>query len=140
MDQQVKVRGYRIELGEIEFVLREHHAVIDAAVTVIDQDGVGKRIVAYVVYVEGASTTVGDLRDFLKAKLPDYMIPHIFLQLDSLPRTPNSKLDRRRLPEPGAVLNEREKVARILARLRQLSDEDADKEAKALLAQRRMSI
>lgn len=140
MDQQVKMRGYRIELGEIEFVLKGHHAVLDAAVTVIDQEGAGKRIVAYVVYVEGSSTRGGELRDFLKTKLPDYMIPHIFLQLDSLPRTPNGKLDRRRLPEPGAVLNEREKVARILARLRQISDEDADKEAKALLAPRRMSI
>ncbi|HAF13803.1 MAG TPA: non-ribosomal peptide synthetase [Blastocatellia bacterium] len=99
VDHQVKIRGFRIELGEIEAVLREHSFVRDVAV--VARQG---KLVAYVV---GSAEQLGDgaklwseLRGFIKAKLPEYMSPAIFVELDALPLTPSGKVDRRALPIP----------------------------------------
>jgi amino acid adenylation domain-containing protein/non-ribosomal peptide synthase protein (TIGR01720 family) len=95
LDAQVKVRGYRIELGDVEAALAEHPGVARAVVTV--RDG---QLVAYVV---GAAPSVADLRAHLAQRLPGYMIPARFAQLDALPLTPNGKIDRKALPAPGAA-------------------------------------
>ena len=99
IDNQVKVRGFRIELGEIETVLIAHPQVSEAVV--IDSDDLTgfKRLVAYVV-TRSESEIKQQLRSFLKQKLPDYMIPSVFVILDALPLTPNGKVDRRALPTP----------------------------------------
>ncbi|MDR4495603.1 MAG: amino acid adenylation domain-containing protein [Nitrospirales bacterium] len=100
MDRQVKLRGYRIELGEIEAVLAEHPAV-QAAVAVVREDTPGeKQLVGYVVSRQEAAPTVRDLREFLQARLPGYMVPGMFVVLEALPLTPNGKVDRRALPHP----------------------------------------
>jgi aspartate racemase len=106
MDQQVKLRGYRIEPGEIEATLREHAAVQDAVVIVRDSAEGNKTLVGYVVVDSNDAALQDDklaaeLKSFLKKKLPDYMVPGYFVELDQLPLTPNGKIDRKALPEPG---------------------------------------
>ena len=107
IDNQVKVRGFRIELGEIETVLVTHPQVSEAVV--IDSEDIpgSKRLVAYVVTGE-KSEIKNQLRSFLKQKLPDYMIPSVFVILDALPLTPNGKVDRRALPKPDTARHELE--------------------------------
>jgi amino acid adenylation domain-containing protein len=100
-DFQVKIRGYRIELGEIETALAGHPAVRETRV-IQREDQIGdKQLAAYIVPRPEHSFTPIELRAFLKARLPDYMIPSAFMSLDSLPLTPNGKLDRAALPAPG---------------------------------------
>lgn len=94
-DEQVKIRGYRVELGEIESTLREHPQVRDVAVIVRQQPEGDKRLVAFVV--PRNEITIEAVRNFLKARLPDFMIPSSFSLLDSLPLSPNGKVDRRAL-------------------------------------------
>jgi amino acid adenylation domain-containing protein len=96
-DHQVKIRGYRIELGEIETVLNQHPAVQEALVIVHEVEAGYKRLAAYLVPVEGQEPSGQDLRGFLKQNLPDYMIPSVFILLETLPLTPNGKLDRKAL-------------------------------------------
>ena len=100
MDEQVKVRGFRIELGEIESVLTEHESVTEAVVIALEDKGSEKRLVAYVVTAPGTSSNTSDLRNHLKERLPDYMIPSAFVYLDALPLTSHVKIDRRALPAP----------------------------------------
>ncbi|AUI58295.1 non-ribosomal peptide synthetase [Amycolatopsis sp. BJA-103] len=90
VDDQVKIRGFRIEPGEVEAVLRRHPAVTDT--TVAARDG---RLVAYVV-----GDTEG-LRDWLRERLPDHLVPTAYVALDVLPLTRNGKVDKRALPAPG---------------------------------------
>ncbi len=98
VDQQVKVRGHRIELGEIESALRQHSAVRDCVVSLSEVAANDQRLIAYVVLDSQNSTLAGELRQFLAAKLPDYMMPAAFVQLEKLPLTPNGKVDRKALP------------------------------------------
>jgi amino acid adenylation domain-containing protein len=101
LDSQVKLHGYRIELGEIEATLKRHPAV-RAAVALIRQDTPGdQRLVAYVVPSSPAGADMAALRDYLRGKLPAAMIPAAFVALETLPTTPNGKLDRRALPAPA---------------------------------------
>ncbi|HKV13155.1 MAG TPA: amino acid adenylation domain-containing protein [Thermoanaerobaculia bacterium] len=103
IDHQVKVRGFRIELGEVEETLRRHPAVADAAVAARD-DLSDRRLVAYVTARPGApAPSPGALRAALREALPDSMVPSVFVLLDSLPRTPNGKVDHRALPAPEAA-------------------------------------
>jgi acyl carrier protein len=99
IDNQVKIRGYRIELGEVEAVLSQHPGVLEAVVVARD-DALDKRLVAYVVHRPGVDISANELRGFLKQKLPEYMIPSVFIVLDALPLTPNGKVDRKALPAP----------------------------------------
>ncbi len=110
IDQQVKIRGFRIELGEIESLLRNHHGLQDAAVIAReDQPGV-KRLVAYVVPDPDNPPSNAELRSYLLEKLPDYMVPGIFMRLEALPINPNGKLDRKALPVPDQSRPELEKA------------------------------
>ncbi len=99
IDQQVKIRGYRIELGEIESVLQQHSAIRETAVIARADESDNKRLIAYFVPHQ-PTIAVSDLRNFLKQKLPDYMIPSAFVQLKKLPLTSNGKVDRQALPDP----------------------------------------
>jgi amino acid adenylation domain-containing protein/thioester reductase-like protein len=98
-DQQVKIRGFRIELGEIEATLTKHPAVRESAIAVHPDGRGGKRLVAYLVLRQDASApSATDLRAFLAGKLPEYMVPAVFVPLAALPLTPNGKVDRKALP------------------------------------------
>jgi amino acid adenylation domain-containing protein len=99
-DQQVKIRGLRIELGEIETALSEHEEVREAVATVRKNEAGDERLVAYVVREHESAPSASELRTFLTAKLPDYMVPQAFVMLDTMPLTPNGKTDRRALPAP----------------------------------------
>jgi amino acid adenylation domain-containing protein len=100
MDNQVKIRGYRIELSEIEVTLKHHPSVREAVVIARDDVAGDKRLVAYLIASPAQHPAPQQLRDFLKEKLPEYMIPNVFMFLKSLPRTPSGKVDRRALPVP----------------------------------------
>lgn len=100
-DHQVKIRGFRIELGEIETALLEHPAVSECAVMVTQDEFGDKRLAAYFSPAKGPNTTVAELRDFLKTKLPDYMVPSSFVPLVALPLSANGKIDRKALPAPN---------------------------------------
>ncbi|HEY0793552.1 MAG TPA: amino acid adenylation domain-containing protein [Chthoniobacterales bacterium] len=100
LDDQVKVRGFRIEPGEIEAALKTHPGVRDAVVVLWGQTGEEKRLVAYAVG-EAAALPQQSLREYLKAKLPDYMVPSAVVVLDRWPLNAYGKVDRRALPEPA---------------------------------------
>ncbi len=104
IDDQVKIRGFRIELGEIEAVLARHPTVRESVVVVREDESGDKRLVAHVVPQIEQSAQVGELRQFLKTKLPDYMVPNAIVILESLPLTPSGKIDRRALPVPDSQL------------------------------------
>ena len=108
-DHQVKIRGFRIELGEIESALRQHPTVRESIV-VAEEDATGeKRLVAYVVGERGLPPTSNELRNFLKAKLPEHLLPAAFVALEALPLTANGKVDRRALPASNRTRPELEK-------------------------------
>jgi amino acid adenylation domain-containing protein len=131
IDNQVKIRGFRIEPGEIEARLREHPAVRETLVLACEDASVtpssnrtDKRLVAYVIAGPEPAPGVQELRDFLKEKLPEYMIPSAFVFLASLPLTPNGKVDRKALPLPDRnraeseiIVAPRDETETILCRL-----------------------
>lgn len=100
-DDQIKIRGFRIEPAEIERAIQQHSAVLEAAVVASRDESGRNRLVAYVVFRSGEKATVDELRKFLTARLPQYMVPSVFMPLEALPKTPNGKVDRRALPVPG---------------------------------------
>lgn len=97
-DHQVKIRGLRIELGEIESTIREYAGVADCVAVVKKYSESVTVIVAYVVCKPDLSLPA--LKDYLRSRLPDYMIPNRFERIEELPLTPSGKADRRALPEP----------------------------------------
>ncbi len=99
-DFQVKVQGYRIELGEIEALLQRHEGVENCAVTVREDRPGEKRLVGYAVRKTGLHLSSAELREYLRAKLPEYMVPATLVFMDRFPITPNGKVDRKALPAP----------------------------------------
>jgi amino acid adenylation domain-containing protein len=98
-DEQVKIRGYRVEPGEVTQVLNQHPAIAASAVVAGEDSDGGKRLLGYVVPRE-ENITAGALRGFLLERLPDYMIPGVFVQVSALPVTAHGKVDRSALPAP----------------------------------------
>lgn len=99
IDHQVKVGGFRIELGEIESVLHQHPTVKEAAVIARAVEGGDNELIGYVVPQADNTVSAADLRQYLKSKLPVYMVPAKFVKLPALPLNPNGKVDRKALPE-----------------------------------------
>ncbi|KAF9903897.1 hypothetical protein EC991_003234, partial [Linnemannia zychae] len=107
-DHQVKIRGFRIELGEIEARFSEH-PLVSESVVIAQGEGSNKRLIAYVItstdhqdiQVPYESQLSMTLRSHLLSRLPEYMVPAVFVRMDVFPLTPNGKLDRRALPSPG---------------------------------------
>jgi amino acid adenylation domain-containing protein len=98
-DAQVKIRGYRIELGEIEAALARHPDLRATALIPAGATNSDRRLVAYIVSETNPAPSPNELRDFLRLRLPEYMLPADFVSVSSLPMTSNGKLDRRRLAE-----------------------------------------
>lgn len=103
IDHQVKVRGFRIELGEIENALLKHPCVREVVVLASEEKSGDKQLVAYIVSLTDQTPTTDELRNHLKQLLPEYMVPSVFMLLDSLPLLPNGKVDRRALPVPESL-------------------------------------
>ncbi|HVQ39952.1 MAG TPA: amino acid adenylation domain-containing protein, partial [Pyrinomonadaceae bacterium] len=103
VDQQVKVRGYRIELGEIEAALLGHGGVQEAVVVAREEADGEKRLIGYIVPVEQGRVSAEDLTVYLAQRLPDYMVPAIWLELEQIPVTNSGKIDRQALPQPERV-------------------------------------
>ena len=107
IDHQVKIRGFRIELGEIEAALREYPQV-STSVVILNEDASGdRRLVAYVVSEESGLND-NELREYLRQRLPEYMVPAAIVELEELPLTPSGKIDRRALPAPQQFRQELE--------------------------------
>jgi len=104
-DYQVKLRGFRIELGEIEAALRDHPSVRDAVVVALEEVSGGKRLIAYVI-TKPQALPVEKLRSHLGSRLPDYMLPELFIKLPALPVSANGKIDRSKLPSPERFAGE----------------------------------
>ena len=105
IDNQVKIKGFRIELDEVETILNQHTYVEECAVLAREDATGEKRLVAYVVCDEAVVPDLEELRTFMKLKVPDYMVPSVFVRLESLPLTTNGKVDRNALPAPERKAN-----------------------------------
>ncbi len=102
-DYQVKIRGFRIELGEIESQLNQYIGIKNTVVIAKKEASGINRLIAYYVPKQQDNITSDDLRNYLKNKLPEYMIPSAFISLDEFPLTPNGKINRKALPEPSQI-------------------------------------
>jgi amino acid adenylation domain-containing protein len=100
IDNQIKIRGFRVELEEIEQALRTLGGVPDCLVVMREDSDGDKRLCAYVVREPGSEVKISELRNFLKTKLPSYMVPASFELIDALPLLPSGKINRRALPAP----------------------------------------
>ncbi len=109
IDNQVKLRGFRIELGEIETVLAQHPAVREAVVLLREYQPGSKQLIAYVILTQDRDVISSILRDYLRDKLPEYMVPSVFVGMASFPLTPSGKIDRRALPAPTEDRRESER-------------------------------
>jgi len=103
IDNQVKLRGYRIELGEIETAIGVFEGVREAVVIAREDEPGDQRLAAYYVVDPGASVDRSELREALSGKLPAFMVPSAFVEMEKLPLTPNAKVDRKALPRPDAI-------------------------------------
>ncbi|MEH2216410.1 MAG: amino acid adenylation domain-containing protein [Nostoc sp.] len=101
IDEQIKLRGFRIELGEIESILLQHPLVKEAIVTLYKTEN-NQSLIAYLTGITSDLST--QLKNELKSRLPDYMIPAQIIVLDKLPLTPNGKIDRKALPAPNSEI------------------------------------
>jgi amino acid adenylation domain-containing protein len=101
LDHQVKVRGFRIELGEIEAALAAHPGVREAVVAALGEPGGDRSLAAYLVAAAQPAPTARELRDHLRGRLAEFMVPSSFTWLERLPLTPNGKIDRKSLPAPA---------------------------------------
>ncbi|MGI8581609.1 MAG: non-ribosomal peptide synthetase [Chitinophagaceae bacterium] len=99
-DDQVKIKGYRIELGEIESALNQHPGLQQVVVMARGDSPNNKSLVAYLIPKEGQMPVINDVRHFLSKTLPEYMLPSMFIFMESLPLTSNGKIDRSALPAP----------------------------------------
>jgi amino acid adenylation domain-containing protein len=117
IDTQVKVRGFRIELGEIETVAAKYPAIKQCVAVVVGAND-DVRLALYYVLEKGTAATQTELRKHLRTDLPDYMLPHYFVELEFLPLTPNGKIDRKALPAPMA-----QTVASAIGRLPESPEE-----------------
>jgi len=102
-DQQIKIRGFRIELGEIEAIMRQHATVSQAVVTLREDQSGERRLVAYVMVKNGSEFCVDSLREFVRTKLPEYMVPAAMVQMDEIPLTASGKTDYNGLPLVSSV-------------------------------------
>jgi acyl carrier protein len=103
-DDQVKIRGHRIESGEVESALARHPAVRECVVLAREDSPGNRQLAAYIIgEPDKASVDPGELRNFLRSTLPDYMVPSAFVFLDALPLTVNGKVDRKGLPMPDQI-------------------------------------
>jgi acyl-CoA synthetase (AMP-forming)/AMP-acid ligase II/acyl carrier protein len=98
-DNQVKIRGFRIELGEIESALKSHPAIRNAVVSTRDGGAGARELVGYFIPSSPGALREDDLREFLQDRLPHYMIPGGWMEVEDFKLTPNGKIDRKRLPE-----------------------------------------
>ncbi|HKP51514.1 MAG TPA: amino acid adenylation domain-containing protein [Chloroflexia bacterium] len=105
-DHQVKIRGFRVEIGEIEVALGKHPGVRESVVIAREDVPGNKRLVAYMVPQPGQGYTAGELRAHLRGQLPDYMVPSAFVTLETLPLSPNGKIDLRALPAPDSITSD----------------------------------
>ncbi|MGD9899867.1 MAG: amino acid adenylation domain-containing protein [Calditrichaceae bacterium] len=103
IDQQVKIRGFRIELGEIEYVLKLHENISDVVVVAREDVPGNKMLAAYFAGKEDTNLEIPEIMAYLRARLPDYMIPSAMIMLDKLPLTPNGKINRKALPAPAGI-------------------------------------
>jgi acyl carrier protein len=94
-DSQVKIRGYRIELGEIEAAMKQHPSIKEAVVLAVGNHSGDRRLNAYVVFSDGVQEGAAEINRFLEPMLPDYMLPAAYTRLDTMPLTPNGKIDRK---------------------------------------------
>lgn len=129
IDDQVKIRGYRIDPSEVVSVLDRHGAVQACAVVARQEGETDKRLIAYIVPAAGSTPKGSVLREFLRQSLPEYMVPSVFVQVESLPMSSSGKVDRSALPAPddqNIIYDEafvaprtatEEQVAALLARL-----------------------
>ncbi|WP_425549134.1 AMP-binding enzyme, partial [Aquimarina addita] len=97
-DDQVKIRGYRIELGEIESVLSEVDKVKECCVLAREDHNGNKRLIGYLVMEGGFNKAL--VVDYIGSRLPEYMVPGIWVELEALPLTSNGKIDKKALPDP----------------------------------------